>query len=166
MKSTTLLLSVAALTAGMILSEGTRAEDWKPVGEWSGQIVGVGKGKPTQLEKGHIYNYSEGIGTFVSDKGKGGLFDKAGIKCVGDADIDTNKRKATFSGVCVVNDASGAQAYLKYQGEGDTVTWPGTFEWSGGTGKYQSISGSNGFVTYVTTIWPDGTSSSYTTWNR
>jgi hypothetical protein len=156
-------LSMAAtLATGLGLAVTAHAEDWKPVGEWSGHNAG----KPTQLEKGHIYNYSEGIGTFMSDKGNGGLFDKAGIKCIGPADIDTNKKKATYSGVCIVSDANGDQAYLKYQGEGDTITWPGTFDWTGGTGKYQGISGRNTFVTYVATVWPDGTASLYTTWNR
>ncbi len=41
MKSTRLLLSVAALSAGLSISGGTRAEDWKPVGQAG--FLGVGK---------------------------------------------------------------------------------------------------------------------------
>ena len=41
MKSTTLLLSVATLSAGLIVSGRTRAEDWKPVGRAG--FLGVGK---------------------------------------------------------------------------------------------------------------------------
>jgi len=43
---------------------------------------------------------------------------------------------------------------------------PGTFEWTGGTGKYKEIKGSNTFVANPSVNWPDGTISGYATWNR
>src|SRR6516225_7198270 len=72
MKSTRLLLSMAALSAGLIISSGTRAEDWKPVGQFG--VLGIGK--VLELEKGHFYWVGEYGGTFFSDKEKG-LFDHA-----------------------------------------------------------------------------------------
>ena len=51
MRSTRLLLSVAALSAGLIVSGGTQAEDWKPVG----QFGAFGVGKLYEIEKGHFY---------------------------------------------------------------------------------------------------------------
>jgi hypothetical protein len=162
MKSTKLLLSVGALTAGMIFSGGTRAEDWKPVG----QAGFFGVGKAYQIEKGHFYWVGEFSGTFFSDKGKGGLMDNAGVKCPAFSDTDTNTKKGKAGGVCIISDSNGDQAYAKWQNEGDGTTGPGTFEWTGGTGKYQGISGSNTFVGHTEVNWPDGTASGYATWNR
>ena len=66
MKSTRLLLSMAALSAGLIVSRGTQAEDWKPVG----QFGAFGVGKTYELEKGHFYWVGEYSGTFFNDKGE------------------------------------------------------------------------------------------------
>ena len=61
MKSTRLLLSMAALSAGLIVSGGTRAEDWKPVGQFG--FFGVGKAY--EMEKGHFYWVGEYAGHFL-----------------------------------------------------------------------------------------------------
>jgi amidase len=42
----------------------------------------------------------------------------------------------------------------------------GTFQYTGGTGKYQGITGDNTFVGVTQVNWADGTSSGYATWNR
>jgi hypothetical protein len=76
MKSTALLLSVAALSAGLLLSGGTRAEDWKPVGTHAW----FGVGKTYEINKGHFYWVGEYSGTFWSDQGEKGLFDHA-VEC-------------------------------------------------------------------------------------
>jgi hypothetical protein len=51
MKSTRQLLSLAALSAGLIIAGGARAEDWKVAGTFGW----LGVGKVFQIEKGHIY---------------------------------------------------------------------------------------------------------------
>lgn len=43
---------------------------------------------------------------------------------------------------------------------------PGTLEYTGGTGKYNEISGSSTFVGVTQVNWADGTTSGYATWNR
>jgi hypothetical protein len=113
MKSTKLLLSVAALSAGLIISGGTRAEDWKPVG----QAGFLGVGKAYEIEKGHIYWVGEFSGTFFNDKEKG-LFDHAGVKCPAWDDIDLNNKKEKGGGYCVITDLDGDQAYLTWQNAG------------------------------------------------
>ena len=40
------------------------------------------------------------------------------------------------------------------------------WEWTGGTGKYKGISGSNTFVGVLQVNFADGTASGYATWNR
>jgi hypothetical protein len=162
MKSRTLLLSVATLSAGLIISGGTRAEDWKPVG----QVGYFGVGKAYEIEKGHFYWVGEFAGTFFSDKGGKSLFDHAGLKCPAWADNDLNSKKGKAGGYCVMTDVDGDQAYLTWQNAGDTVGGQGTFEWTGGTGKYKEIKGSNTFFASTVVNWPDGTASGYATWNR
>jgi hypothetical protein len=80
--------------------------------------------------------------------------------------MDMNNKKGILAGYCVISDPDGDQAYLKWQAQGDTITFPGTFEYTGGTGKYQGISGRNTFVGTIRVNWPDGTISGLATWNR
>jgi hypothetical protein len=162
LKSTRLLLLVAALSAGSMVSGRTRAEDWKPVG----QAGFFGVGKAQEIEKGHFYWVGEFSGTFFNDKGEKSLFDRAGVKCPAWQDSDLNAKKSKAGGVCIITDLDGDQAYATWQNTGNTVRGPGTFEWTGGTGKYKDIKGSNTFVGNTTVNWPDGTASGYATWNR
>jgi len=102
-KSTRLLLSVAALSTGLIVSGGTRAEDWKPVGQFG--FFGVGKAH--EIEKGHFYWVGEFSGTFFNDKGEKSLFDHAGVKCPAWQDSDLNNKKTKAGGVCIITDLDG-----------------------------------------------------------
>jgi hypothetical protein len=138
------------------------AEDWKVTGEFGW----FGVGKAHELEKGHVYWVGEFSGTFFNDKGAGSLFHENGVKCPGFLDNDTNSKKSKAAGYCIISDADGDQAYLVWQAEGDTVTNPGTFEYTGGTGKYKGVSGKNTFVGIPKINWKDGTVSGYATWNR
>jgi hypothetical protein len=162
MKSTRLLLSVATLSAGLIISGGTRAEDWKVTGDFGW----LGVGKVFEIEKGHIYWVGEFSGNFANDKGKGSPLDQTGWKCPGFNDLDLNNKKNKAAGYCIIGDPSGDQAYGSWQCQGDIQTCTGTFEYTGGTGKYQGISGGNNFVGHTQVNWPDGTASGYSTINR
>jgi hypothetical protein len=161
-KSTKLLLSVATLSTGLIFSGGTRAEDWKVTGDFGW----FGVGKVFQLEKGHIYWVGEFSGTFANDKGKGSPLDHTGWKCPGSNDLDRNNKKGKAAGYCIVSDPSGDLAYASWQCQGDTQICKGTFEYTGGTGKYQGISGSNTFFAETQVNWPDGTASGHSIFNR
>ncbi len=57
------------------------------------------------------------------------------------ARLDINNKKSKAGGYCIVSDPDGDQAYLTWQHTGDTLRGPGTFEWTGGTGKYKEIKG-------------------------
>jgi hypothetical protein len=136
MKSTRLLPSVAALSVGLIVSGGTQAEDWKPVG----QAGFHGVGKAYEIEKGHFYWVGEYAGTFFNDKGEKSLFDHAGVKCPAWFDFDLNNKKSKAGGYCVMTDVDGDQAYLTWQNAGTPTRAPGTFDWTGGTLTYPLIS--------------------------
>ena len=162
MKSTRLLLSVATLSVGLIFSGGTRAEDWKPVG----QAGYFGLGKAYEIEKGHVFWVGEFSGTFFNDKGEKSLLDHAGLKCPAWSDNDLNNKKTKGGGYCVITDPEGDKALLAFQYTGEPGHSHGTFEWTGGTGKYKEIKGSNTFVGSPAIGWPDGTFSGYAIWNR
>lgn len=159
--------SVAAFAAALFaaLAPVAHADNHKPVGHFGW----FGVGKAHQIEEGHFYWVGEFSGTFFSDKGKGGLFHLAGVKCPAWYDLDLNKGTTAAGGYCVVTDVEGDQAYMTWKNAGKTgpaAAGPGTFTFTGGTGKYSGISGTNPFVGITLVNWADGTTSGYATWNR
>jgi len=123
-----------------------------------------------EIEKGHTFWVGEFSGTFFNDKGEKSLFHHAGVKCPSWFDTDLNNKKTKAGGYCVITDLDGDQAYLTWQLPSGTPGLgqhgPGTFKYTGGTGKYKEITGDNTFVGITQAHWPDGTSSGYATWNR
>jgi hypothetical protein len=163
MNASRALKYVVASAFGTLLVGSAHAEDWKVTGEFG--CYGIGK--TYQLDKGHLYWVGEFTGTFFNDKGKGSLFDRSGVRCPAYNDVDLNNKKNRAGGYCIIADANGDQAYVSWQGEGDVANIPGTFKYTGGTGKYQSISGDNNtFVGHIEVNWQDGTSSCFATWNK
>jgi hypothetical protein len=160
-KSTVAAFSVLSTMCLSLLS-GAHAEQWKPVG----QMDWLGAGKLYPIEKGHFYWVGEFNGTFVSDKGAGSLFDQAVVKCPGFHDIDDVNMKGVLAGYCIVSDHDGDQAYIKWQAQGDGLAGKGTFDFIGGTGKYQGINGTNYFTAVIRLDPKDGTLSGTTIWNR
>ena len=73
------------------------------------------------------------------------------MPCVND--LDMNNKKAKAAGYCIITDATGDQAYLAWNCEGDTVNCKGTFDYTGGTGKLQKIAGSNTFSAMTAVRW-------------
>jgi len=153
----------AVVVLGCGLSTAAYAEDWKVTGEFGW----FGVGKAQQLEKGHLFWVGEFSGTFFNDKGQGSPFHLAGVRCPASNDLDLNNKKGKAAGTCVISEPGGTdQAYVSWRCEGDTETCRGTFDYTGGTGKYQGVSGSNTFTGVVHVNWPDGMASGYATWNR
>lgn len=160
-----LFLYAATLIAVTGFGGTAQAQDWKAVGEFGW----FGVGKAHEIEKGHFYWVGEFSGTFFNDKGEGSLFHRAGVKCPAYFDADFNNKKSKGGGYCIITDLAGDQAYLTWQNAGDPTAGakgPGTFQYTGGTGKYKSISGSSTFVGVTQVNWQDGTSSGYATWSR
>jgi len=157
---------VIAASILLALSPAAHAQNWKAVGHFGW----FGVGKAHQIEEGHFYWVGEFSGTFFSDKGEGGLFHLAGVKCPAYYDLDLNKDRTKAGGYCIITDIDGDQAYVKWE-NATTSTKPGSpgpgmFEYTGGTGKYSGISGKNRFVGITLVNWADGTTSGYSTWGR
>ena len=159
---TTRIFVASALVTAFVAVGPAHSEDWKVTGAFGFFAVG----KAQQLEKGHVYWVGEFSGTFFNDKGNGSPFHLAGVRCPAFNDLDFNHKKNKAAGICVISDLNGDQAYLTWRCEGDTRTCPGTFDYTGGTGRYQGISGSNTFTGGTLVNWPDGMGTSYATWNR
>ena len=153
---------VSSLALSLFSSVAT-AQDWKAVGNFGW----LGVGKMQEIEKGHFYWVGEFSGTFFSDKGAGGLFHNAGVKCPAFYDVDMNAGKHSSGGYCIIADVDGDQAYLSWSNKGDGRNGTGTFTYTGGTGKYKSIKGPGGaFTTLLHAPWPDGTTSGLSSWNK
>lgn len=157
-------LAVGAITLVCSFGLGgpSHAEDWKVAGYFGW----LGVGKVQQLEKGHIYWVGEFSGTFFNDKGEGSPFHLAGVRCPAFNDLDFNRKQSKAAGTCVISEPNGDQAYLTWRCEGDTHSCHGSFDYTGGTGRYQEISGSNTFTGVTQVNWPDSMATGYSIWNR
>ncbi len=131
-----------------------------------GQFGWLGVGTAYEVEKGHFYWVGEFSGTFFNDEGPGSPMHNSGVKCPAHNDLDFNNKKARLGGYCIVLDADGDQAYLSWQCAGAPGKCTGSFEWTGGTGKYVEISGSNTFTGVTVISHADGKASGYSIWNR
>jgi hypothetical protein len=148
----------------LALSLPAAAQDFKV----TGQFGAFGVGKTTELEKDHVFWIGEFAGTFFNDKGANSMFDHSGVRCPGSFDLNFGKKQSHGTGYCVImgEGSPSDQAFLKWRCDGDTVDCFGTFEYTGGTGKYQSASGSNTFKSRTNVNWKDGNISGFATWNR
>jgi hypothetical protein len=158
----TIWIAAAAATIALALSGGVQADDWKATGEFGW----FGVGKAHQIEEGHFYWVGEFSGTFFNDEGDGSLFHRAGGKCPAFFDANYNTNEATAGGYCVLSDTDGDKAFVTWESSGTPASGPGTFTYTGGTGKYEGISGTNTFVGVTQVNWADGTSTGFATWNR
>ena len=136
----------------------------------TGEFGWFGVGKAYEIDKGHYYWVGEFSGTFFNDKGEGSPLHRAGVKCPAYNDLDFGKQRSNAGGYCIVADLDGDQLYLSWRIPSGTPgpggKGPGTFEYTGGTGKYKNWSGKNTFVGVTQINWADGTASGYATWNR
>ena len=85
------------------------------------------------------------------------------MQCPAFNDLDLNNKKGKAGGYCTLSDPAGEQAYVTWKCEGDTVHCTG-LEYTGGTGKYSGISGSNNTFAATTEVnWQDGTATGFAT---
>ena len=135
------VLSVLALA---LITSSANAQQQPKSGKYTGKFGNVLTNQTYELEKGHVYNVQTGHGVFFNDVA-GGFIDKADVVCPGVTDTVDGIIRAG-SGYCIVTDGDGDKAFLSYQLKGITPTSnEGTFQWTGGTGKYTGLQGNNVF---------------------
>ena len=157
--------SAVLLSLCTVIAEPALSAEVKAVGDFGW----FGVGKAYEMTKGHFFWVGEFSGTFFNDKGESGPFHRAGVKCPGWLDMNFNSGKSKGGGTCIITDLQGDQAYVSWSNAGTPGPGgqaPGTFEYTGGTGKYAGISGKSTFVGVTQVNWADGTASGYSTWNR
>ena len=125
-------------------------------------------GKYLQLGETMGFWRGEFSGSFDSDAGEGGLFHKASMRCPGTNSINFGDGTTTAQGVCIIKDIDGDEAYATWAIKGKLgQANPGSFSYTGGTGKYKGLSGNGGtLMGHIVTNWTDGDASGYALWNR
>ena len=97
-----------------------------------------------ELEKDHVFVLGRSHGVFFDDVADGFL-DKSEVTCAIANDI-VGGISSAIHGYCIVTDKDGDKAFLVHQGKGTAPgSINGTFQWSGGTGKFSGIQGNNTF---------------------
>ena len=102
-----------------------------------------------ELEKGHVYVLGRSHGVFFNDVADGFL-DKTEVTCAIANDLVDGVSTA-LNGHCIVTDKDGDKVFTVYEGKGSAPgIIAGDFQWTGGTGKFTGIQGTNTY--HVTQI--------------
>lgn len=141
-----------AVAVVSLLATTAQAQQLPKSGKYTGKYAShlAGGGQTYELEKGHVFFLGASHGVFFNDVADGFL-DKTEVTCA--LVIDTVDGIANAGhGYCIVTDKDGDKACLVHQaGKGSAPgRIDGTFQWSGGTGKYTGIQGNNTY--HVTAI--------------
>jgi hypothetical protein len=121
------------------------AKSGKYIGKAAFHLPG-GVEQTYELEKGHVFVLGPAHGVFLNDVA-GGFIDKTEVVCPRVLDIVGGVPVAGH-GYCIVTDKDGDKAFLVWQQQGKGTadgTGGGTFQWTGGTGKYSGLQGNNTF---------------------
>jgi hypothetical protein len=120
-------------------------------GKYTGKYAShlAGGGQTYELEKGHVFFLGASHGVFFNDVADGFL-DKTEVTCALVSDVVDGITNAGH-GYCIVTDKDGDKTFLVHQGKGPGPgRVEGTFQWTGGTGKFTGIQGNNSY--HVTQI--------------
>jgi hypothetical protein len=147
-----LVLTTVLLVSTTVLGATAEAQQLPKSGKYTGKYAShlVPEVAQTyELEKGHVYVLTRSHGVFFNDVADGFL-DKTEVTCAIANDI-VDGVSAALNGHCIVTDKDGDKAFIVYEGKGSAPgISAGTFQWTGGTGKFTGIQGNNTF--HVTAI--------------
>src|SRR5215472_12823280 len=135
-----LVLATVLLVSATVLGATAEAQQLPKSGKYTGKFGAEGVGQTYELEKGHVFFVGMYHGVFFNDVADGFL-DKTEVTCPGTNDIVDGVSRASH-GYCIMTDKEGDKAFLVWQGKGTAPgTGEGTFQWTGGTGKFAGIQG-------------------------
>ena len=126
-------------------------------GKFSVKFGWSSKGQVYEVGPEHVFFVGEFSGTMFNDKGEGFLNMTSAV-CPGSLDI--NKGMNDTHGYCVITDTDGDKAYLVWKCKGEKLC-NGDQQWTGGTGKYEGITG-NTTLSALPSI--GGTQQGYSIW--
>jgi hypothetical protein len=152
------VLLLAACFSGVAMSQ-SQAADLPKQGKFAAKFGWYAVGKVFELEKDHIFWVGEFSGTVFNDSGSG-FMHMVSMVCPGSNDIHLDGQQGSADGYCVMTDKDGDKLYSVWSCKGP---FPGPCDgdnkFTGGTGKYAGITGSNRFQGVTTAP----TSSGYST---
>jgi hypothetical protein len=132
-------MAVAVVT---VLGATAEAQQLQKSGKYTGKFGNQAVGQTYELEKGHVFFVGMFYGVFFNDVADGFL-DKTDVTCPGVNDVVGGVAAANH-GYCIMTDKDGDKAFLVWQGKGSGPgSNGGTFQWTGGTGKFLGIQGNN-----------------------
>lgn len=137
MKRHVKLLAASIVLCGSITAN---AGELATKGNYSGVFGWYAVGRSVQVNPDVVVWTGEFSGVFHNAV-KGGPFDSAGVSCPGINEID--KGVSTSHGRCLLVDGEGHTASIVWRCGGAFPTCDGTWQWTGGTGKYAGIHGEN-----------------------
>jgi hypothetical protein len=144
MRMTRVCAAFMAVTVVTLLGAAAEAQQLPKSGKYTGKFGGQGLGQPYELEKGHVFWVGRALGVFFNDVADGFL-DKSAVTCPTAMDI-VDGVIAAYHGYCVMTDKDGDKAFAVWQGKGTAPgSAAGTFQWTGGTGKFVGLQGNNTF---------------------
>jgi hypothetical protein len=145
-------LSLALLISTAVLGGTAEAQQLPKSGKYTGKYAShlVPEVAQTfELEKGHVFVLTKSHGVFFNDVADGFL-DKTEVTCALANDLVDGVSTA-LNGHCIVADKDGDKVFSVFEGKGSAPgIIAGTFQWTGGTGKFTGIQGNNTF--HVTAI--------------
>ena len=138
-KLTSAIFAVALLAATAAAQQSAKSGTY--TGKWGPHAVG----QIYEVGKGHVFVVGTFYSVFLNDVADGFL-DKTEVICPLVDDI-VNGLAFTKHGYCTMTDTDGDKAFLVWRGKGTSpgsaLEYGGTFEWTGGTGKYSGLQGNN-----------------------
>jgi hypothetical protein len=152
MRMKRLVLTTILLASTTVLGATAEAQQLPKSGKYTGKFAAHQVPEVAQtyeLEKGHVFILGRAQGVFLNDVADGFL-DKTEVTCALVDDV-VDGILATGHGHCVIADKDGDKAFSVFQGKGSAPgIIAGDFQWTGGTGKFTGIQGTNTY--HVTAI--------------
>jgi|SRR5580704_14818628 hypothetical protein len=147
-----LILGTALLMSATLLGATAEGQQLPKSGKYTGKYASHQVPEVAQtyeLEKGHVFFLGRSHGVFFDDVANGFL-DKTEVTCALANDLVDGVSTA-LNGHCIVADKDGDKVFSVFEGKGSAPgIIAGTFQWTGGTGKFTGIQGNNTF--HVTAI--------------
>jgi hypothetical protein len=133
---------ISAIFAVALLNTPAAAQTLAKSGTYTGKAGGKAVGDIYEIGKGHAFFVGKYDLVIFNDVA-GGFLDKTEWTCPGVSDI-VGGITTQAGGYCVGTDKDGDKLFSSWQGKGTGPgSGEGTFDWTGGTGKYAGIQGHN-----------------------
>jgi hypothetical protein len=137
----TLLAAFAVTLFSVGLAVAAHAQD-EPL---NAMAVWHGDGQVYEIGEARVLFIGEYRGILFVEDGKGQL-DAATMVCPGTIETNLEAGSKSGQGRCILTGPEGHKVFAKWNCSGNLIMCKGTFSFTGGTGKFQGITGDNEFM--------------------